>query len=40
MIEKKQFYINGKWVDPINKNELEVIDKTNEEVIDKIIKNI
>jgi len=32
MIEKKQFYINGKWVDPINKNELEVIDPSNEEV--------
>ena len=32
MIEKKQFYINGKWVDPINKNELEVIDPSSEEV--------
>ena len=32
MIEKKQFYINGKWVDPIKKNELEVIDPSNEEV--------
>ena len=32
MIEKKQFYINGKWVDPINQNELEVIDPSNEEV--------
>jgi len=32
MIEKKQFYINGKWVDPITKNELEVIDPSNEEV--------
>ena len=32
MIEKKQFYINGKWVDPINKNELDVIDPSNEEV--------
>ena len=32
MIEKKQFYINGKWVDPINKNELEVIDPSNEQV--------
>ena len=32
MIEKKQFYINGKWVDPINKNEIEVIDPSNEEV--------
>jgi aldehyde dehydrogenase (NAD+) len=32
MIEKKQFYINGKWVNPIKKNELEVIDPSNEEV--------
>jgi len=32
MIERKQFYINGKWVDPINQNELEVIDPSNEEV--------
>jgi len=32
MIKKKQFYINGKWVDPINPNELEVIDPSNEEV--------
>ena len=31
-----QFYINGKWVDPINKNELEVIDPSNEEVCAKI----
>ena len=32
MIEKKQFYINGKWVDPIKQNELEVMDPSNEEV--------
>ena len=33
MIEqKKQFYINGKWVNPINTNELKVIDPSNEEV--------
>ena len=32
MIKKKQFYINGKWVDPINQNELEVIDPSNEQV--------
>ncbi len=32
MIEKKQFYINGKWVDPIKQNEVEVIDPSNEEV--------
>jgi len=32
MIKKKQFYINGKWVDPINPNELEVIDPSSEEV--------
>ncbi|MDC0057584.1 aldehyde dehydrogenase family protein [Pelagibacteraceae bacterium] len=32
MIEKKQFYINGKWIDPKKQNELEVIDPSNEEV--------
>ena len=30
--QKKQFYINGKWVNPINPNELKVIDPSNEEV--------
>ena len=32
MIEKKQFYINGEWVDPVNSNDLEVINPSNEEV--------
>ena len=36
MIEKKQFYINGKWVNPINQNDLDVIDPSNEEVCAKI----
>ena len=36
MIEKKQFYINGKWTDPINQDELDVIDPSNEEVCAKI----
>ena len=26
MIDKKKFYINGKWVEPVNKNECEVIN--------------
>ena len=29
---KKQFYINGEWVDPVNKNDFEVINPSNEEV--------
>jgi len=31
MIDKKQFYINGQWVDPIKPNDLEVINPSNEE---------
>ena len=29
---KKKFYINGKWVQPIEKNDFEVINPSNEEV--------
>ena len=32
MIEKKQFYINGKWVDPLEGIDFEVINPSNEEV--------
>ena len=32
MLDKRQFYINGKWVDPISPNDLEVINPSNEEV--------
>tara|TARA_Y100000590_G_scaffold440873_1_gene566829 strand:- start:4025 stop:5455 length:1431 start_codon:yes stop_codon:yes gene_type:complete len=32
MLSKKQFYINGKWVDPTNQNDFEVINPSNEEV--------
>ena len=32
MLNKKQFYINGKWVDPINPNDLDVINPSTEEV--------
>ena len=31
MIEKKKFYINGKWVAPIKPNDFEVIDPSSEE---------
>tara|TARA_Y100001970_G_C14196137_1_gene838216 strand:+ start:458 stop:1891 length:1434 start_codon:yes stop_codon:yes gene_type:complete len=30
MLEKKNFYINGKWISPINKKELQVIDPATE----------
>jgi len=30
MLEKKNFYINGKWVNPINQKELQVIDPATE----------
>ena len=30
MIDKKKFYINGEWVDPINKQSLDVIDPSTE----------
>lgn len=32
MIDKRQFYINGQWVDPIAANDLTVIDPSTEEV--------
>ena len=32
MLDKKKFYINGKWVEPVNKNECEVINPSTEEV--------
>ena len=31
MIEKKNFYINGKWVSPSKPNDFEVIDPSTEE---------
>ena len=31
MIEKKNFYINGKWVSPVKPNDFEVIDPSTEE---------
>ena len=36
MLDKTQFYINGKWVAPVKANELEVINPSNEEVCAKI----
>ena len=32
MREYKQFYINGKWVDPTTPNDFDVINPANEEV--------
>ena len=31
MLEKRNFYINGKWVKPSRPNDFEVINPTNEE---------
>ena len=31
MINKRKFYINGKWIDPSNQNDFEVINPSNEE---------
>ena len=31
MIDKRKFYINGQWIDPIKKNDLEVINPCNED---------
>jgi len=31
MIDKRKFYINGTWVDPIIKNDFDVIDPSNEQ---------
>ena len=30
MIDKRKFYINGKWINPIIKNDFEVINPSNE----------
>ena len=31
MLDKRKFYINGKWVDPEEKNDFEVINPCNED---------
>ena len=31
MLDKRKFYINGKWVDPVEKNDFEVINPCNED---------
>jgi aldehyde dehydrogenase (NAD+) len=36
MIDKRKFYINGEWVDPVKPNEIDVINPSNEEVCAKI----
>ena len=32
MLDKRQFYINGQWVDPSRKNDLDVINPSDETV--------
>jgi len=36
MTNNQKFYINGKWVDPISKDVLDVINPANEEIIAQI----
>jgi len=36
MLDKRNFYINGKWVTPSKINDFEVINPSNEEVVAKI----
>ena len=36
MLDKKNFYINGKWVSPLEGREFKVIDPSNEESCAKI----
>ena len=36
MMDKKKFYINGEWVNPIKENNFDVIDPSNEEVSEVI----
>ena len=31
MLDKRKFYINGEWVDPIKKNDFDVINPCNED---------
>ena len=31
MLDKRKFYIDGKWVDPIKKNDFDVINPCNED---------
>ena len=31
MLDKRKFYINGTWVDPIKKNDFDVINPCNED---------
>ena len=33
MIEKRQFYINGQWVDPVTAHDFDVIDPSTEDVL-------
>ena len=32
MLDRRKFYINGQWVDPIKKNDFEVINPCNEDL--------
>ena len=31
MLDKRKFYIDGEWVDPVKKNDFEVINPCNED---------
>ena len=33
LLDKRKFYIDGQWVDPIAANDLEVIDPSTEEAV-------
>ena len=32
MLDKKKFYINGKWIDPETDNDFHVVNPSNEEI--------
>ena len=36
MLDRKKFYIDGKWVDPNKDNDFDVINPSNEECFAKI----
>ena len=33
MLDKRKFYINGKWISPSKSNDLEVINPSNEDLM-------
>ena len=36
MLDKKNFYINGRWIKPVRENNFDVIDPSTEDVVAKI----